>query len=248
MATVQAVVQEGWREILARIFSLDVPDTFQEMAVFKIGEGAFLDLPPKEPITPVPAREDLFSEGTALAGGGTCEFTNASATVAGAGTSFLADVFAGEWIKPGALPSADTRSAGVPGSEEDGWGQILSVDSNIQVTLTAPYVGATHLFGENRPCRRGISSPGVPAPIPMFTFRKSLVLADVLFSSGVPAITEITAIVLAAEANANQLGNPPEFFEIGVFDANGVMLFHMTFPLEQKIAAIQLNHVIELVF
>ena len=242
MATVQAVVQEGWREILARIFSLDVLDGFQEMATFKVGEAGFIDVPPKEPVTPDPTREDLFSEGDALTGGGTCEFSGGSAIVAGSGTSFLADVSPGEWIKPGPEPhpSLATRSSGDPGTEEDIWGQVLSVDSNIQITLAAVYAGPTHLFAEARPCHK--------AAEPFFTFRKGLTLADVLFSSGVPAITEITAIVLATEGNLDQLGNNPEFFELGVFDANGVMLLHMTFPLEQKTGAIQLNHVVELVF
>lgn len=240
MATVQAVVQEGWREILARIFSLDALDAFAEMAVFKVGEGGFIDVPPKEPVTPDPTRLDLFSEGDALAGGGTCEFTNLSATVAGSGTTFLADVSPGDWIKPGALPSSDTNSAGVPGSEEDAWGQVLTVDNDLQITLVAPYIGPTHLFAEARPCHK--------AAEPFFTFRKALTPSDVLFSSGVPAITEITAIILAGEGNLDQLGNNPEYFELGVFDAKGVMLLHMTFPLEQKTGAIQLNHVIELVF
>ena len=248
MATVQAVVQEVWREILARLFALDVADTHAEIALFKIGESSFLNIPPKDPIAPEPALRDLYSEGTPLTGGGTCEFTNGSATVTGSGTSFLADVNAGDWIKPGPLPSAFVNSAGVPGSEEDGWGQVASVDNDLQITLSAPYIGTTHLLAEGRECHRAQSSSGVASIDPPLCFRKALTALDVLFSSGVPAITEITAIVGAAEANANQLGGAPEFFELGVFDLNGVMLLHMTFPLEQKTPIIQLNHVLELIF
>jgi len=247
MAAVQAIVQEGWREILARVFARDVADTQAEIYRWKIGEGGFVNFPPKIPITPDPTFRDLQSEGTPLAGGGTCEFTNASATVTGSGTTFVADVAIGDWIKPGptfgvlfGLEGANPNSAGDIGSEEDGWGQVLTVNNNVSITLTAPYVGATHLLAEARECRR--------AAEPLFTFRKNFVNADVLFSSGVPAITEITAVVLAGEANLDQLANSPELYELGVFDQLGVMIVYMTFPLETKTGAIQLNHILELVW
>lgn len=240
MASVQAIIQDGWREVLARVYARDVADAQSEIVLFKIGEGGYLDLPPKTPITPDPTFRDLQSEGTPLAGGGVCEFTNGSAVVTGLGTTFLADVVVGDWIKPGPLPSVFVNSSGQPGSEEDGWGEVLTVNNNLSITLTAPYVGATHLLAEARQCHRAIE--------PLFTFRKALVNADVLFSSGVPAITEVTAIVLAGEANTDQLANNPEFYELGLFDANGVMLVYMTFPLETKTLAIQLNHILELIW
>lgn len=239
MASVQAVVQEGWRTIVARVFARDVTDAQADIAYFKIGEGGFIDVPPKTPITPDPSFRDLQSEGVSLPSGGICEFTNGSAIVSGSLTSFLADLVPGDWVKPGPLPSTFVNSSGQPGTEEDGWGQILTVDSNIQVTLTAPYVGATHLFAEARDCRS--------ADEPLFTFRKAFVDADVIFASAVPAIDEITAVVLAGEANADQLLNSPEFYELGLFDDNGVMLVYMTFPVETKTGAVQLNHIIELV-
>lgn len=240
MAAVQAVVSSGWREILARLFARDVVDIFAEITDYKIGEGGFVNVPPKLPIVPDPTFLDLQSEGTRLAAGGICEFTNGSTAVTGFGTSFLADVSVGDWIKPGPSQPMFINSFGVPGTEEDGWGQVFSVNNNVSITLTAPYVGATHLLAENRNCFK--------ASAPLFTFRKPLANADVLFASGNPAITEITAIVLAGEANANQLGGSPEFYELGLFDQHGVMVVYMTFPLETKTVAVQLNHIIELVF
>ncbi len=248
MATVQAVVQEGWREILARIYSQDVVEVQAEVAYFKVGEGSFDDVPPKAPITADPTRRDLFSEGTVLGGGGTCEFTNGLTVVTGLGTTFLADLVIGDWIKPGHLPNGATNSPGTPGSEEDGWGQILSVDNDLQVTLNAPYVGATHLLAEARECMRAMSSLGTVFLYPPLTFRKNLLSTDVLFSSAVPAIVEQTCIILAGEANLNQASNPPDFFELGLFDANGAMLIHMTFPLQQKTVAVQLNFILETIF
>lgn len=237
---VQATVQEDWRTILARVVARDLPDTYADITRFKIGEGGFINVPPKQPVAPVATRTDLDGEGTPLAGGGICEFTNGSTAVTGSGTSFLADVAINDWIKPGPTPSASPLSAGTPGSEEDGWGQVQSVNSNISITLNANYVGTTHLLAEARPCHL--------AAEPLFVFRKALGAGDVLFSSAVPAITEITAIVAAGEANADQLAAAPEFFELGLFDSNGVMVCYVTFDQETKTVLVQLNHVIQLVF
>jgi len=234
---VQATVQEGWRTILARIFSLDVADVHSDIGFFKIGEGGFVNVPPKQPIAPVGTRTDLESEGAPLAGGGTATFTNGTTAVVGVGTSFLADVAVGEWIKPGPTVSGFVSSAGVPGSEVDEWGEVQSVTDNLNIVLTAVYAGAT-LGG--REVRK--------ASEPLFTFRKTLTAGEVLFNSAVPAITEITAIVAAGEANADQLANPPEFFELGVFDANGVMICYVTFDQETKTGLVQLNHIVNLIF
>lgn len=243
MPVVSAIVQEGWREVQARLYSLDAAQSYAEPYLFKIGEGGFVDLPPKEPVTPDPTRDDIFSEGDAVAG--TATFTNLSATVTGVGTTFLADVSPGDWVKPGptfgvlgGLEGANARSAGDIGSEYDEWAEVLAVPGNTSITLTAPYTGAT----------TAVPRALHKAAAPFLTFRKLFSPADVIFSSGVPAITEFTAIVLAAEANANQLLATPEFFEIGIFDANNVMMVHMTFPLESKTGAVQLNHIIELIF
>ncbi len=84
------------------------------------------------------------------------------------------------------------------------------------------------------------------APEPFFVFRKALTAPDVIFLSANPAITEVTGTVLAGEANLDQLGNNPDFFEFGIFDTNNVMLAHMTFPLVTKTGVIQLNQVVEL--
>ena len=235
-----AKVQNNWRTILARVFSRDVVQAQKEITRFKIGEGGFNVGPPKTPKTPDETLVDLESEGEPLAGGGTVQFVNGSTAVTGLGTSFLADVSVGDWIKPGPTASSNPYSAGTPGSEEDGWGQVQLVNNNLSITLTANYVGATHLLAEGRPCHK--------ASEPLFTFRKTLAAGDVLFNSVIPAITEITATVGAAEANADQLGGSPEFFELGLFDDDGVMVVYVTFDEEEKIVGVQLVHVIDLTF
>lgn len=230
-----AIVSEGFRTTLAKVFARDVVQAQSEIVLFKIGEGGSSG---GVPVAPVATRTDLESEGTPLPGGGTATFTNGSPTVTGVGTTFLADVSPGDWIKPGPLFTLGiAESAGDPGSEIDVWGEVQTVDNDLQITLTGNYAGAT-IAG--RECRS--------AAEPFYTFRKTLVAGDVLLISSVPAIDEITAIVAAGEANSDQLGSDPEFFELGLFDANGVMVAYITVDLEQKNNSIQLNHIIQIIY
>lgn len=234
---VQGIIPNVWRTVLARVFARDVADTQAEITRFKIGEGGFVNTPPKQPIAPSASRTDLASEGTVLTGGGTALFTNGSMIVTGTGTAFLTDLSPGDWIKPGPTASASPGSAGTPGTEVDVWGQIDTVDSNTQVTLLANYAGATL----TRAVRKSAE--------PFLTFRKTLLSADVTLFSSNPAVTEIDAIVLSGEGNGpDQAGDDPEFFELGLFDSNGVMVAYVTFDLETKTLGVQLNHIIQIVF
>lgn len=230
---VLATIQDNWRTVLSRVFARDVADTHAEITYFKVGEGGFVDLPPKEPVAPDASRVDLESEGEDLPGGGTGTFTNGSALVSGVGTTFLADLAPGDWIKPGPTPSAASGSAGVIGSEVDEWGQILTVDGDLQVTLTAPYTGST-LAG--RSVR--LSSE------PLFTYRNTIDAGNVVFIA--PNTTEVTTITGAGDANSDQLGNNPEFFELGLFDSNGVMVAYVTYDAQTKINGVQLNHIVQI--
>lgn len=236
---VQGIVQNNWRTILARVYAQDVTQVQKEINRFKIGEGGSSG---GSPITPDATFVDIQGEGTPLAGGGVVGFTNGSPNVVGVGTSFLADVSPGDWIKPGPEPAtgSPSYSAGEPGTEEDGWGEVLSVTDNFNLVLTANYIGATHGTGESR--------PGHTASSPLYVFRKAMGAGEVLFNSVLPAITEITATVGASEANSTQLGASPEFYEIGFFDDDGVMVGYMTFDMQQKIAGVQLVTIGDLTF
>jgi hypothetical protein len=57
---VSAVVSNGWREILARVFARDISQSLAEIARFKIGEGGSSG---GSPITPDATYTDLESEG-----------------------------------------------------------------------------------------------------------------------------------------------------------------------------------------
>jgi len=235
---VSAVVSNGWREILARVFARDISQSLAEIARFKIGEGGSSG---GSPITPDATYTDLESEGAPLASGGTATFTNGSTAVVGVGTSFLADVSPGDWIKPGPTfvgGGATPQSAGDPGTEYDEWAQVQSVTDNLNIVLTAVYTGVTTPSG--RQVRK--------ASEPFLTFRKDLVAGDVVYSGGLPAITEITSTVAAAEANQDQLLNSPIFYELALFDSNGVMVCYCTFDAQTKVAGVQLVTILDLTF
>lgn len=223
------LITDNFRTIVSRIFSRDVVETTRDFTIFKIGEGGF-EGSPKVPKTPLSTRTDLESEGEPLAGGGTVEFTNGSAAVTGSGTTFLTDVAAGQWIKPGPTPHINAYSAGTPGSEEDVWGQVLSVTDDTHLTLSSVYAGATHLFAEGR--------DGRLASGPLYTFRKALGAGDV--TKGATTITDVAILVGLAEANADQLGLSPEFFEVGVFDSDGCMVVYGTLDERLKTAVVQI--------
>lgn len=234
-----ASVQNNWRTMLARIFSRDLVswDTHREIVRFKIGEGGGSG---GTPITPDPTYVDLESEGAAQTG--LVSFTNGSPNVSAAGGAFTTEFAINDWIKPGALlTGASPYAPGVPGTEYDEWGQIQSITDDDNLVLTANYAGVT--TPQPRPPMKATAAQG-----PLFTFRKTLDPADVVFFSALPAITEITSLVAAAEANADQLGNPPDFYELGLFDEDGVMAVYCTFDLQTKVAGVQLITIIQAVF
>jgi len=235
---VSAVVANGWREILARVYARDITQALSEIVRFKIGEGGFSG---GVPITPDSTFTDLESEGAPLAGGGTATFNNGSTAVVGVGTSFLADVSPGDWIKPGPTfigVGATPQSAGDPGSEYDEWGQVQSVTDNLNIVLTVGYAGVTTV--PVREVRKALE--------PFFTFRKTLVAGALVYTSGLPAITEATSTVAAGEANQDQLLNNPVFYELALFDSNGVMVCYCTFDAQTKVSGVQLVTILDLTF
>jgi len=235
---VSGVVSNNWRTILARVYSRDVTQSQEEFTFFKIGEGGESG---GTPITPDAAFIDVQGEGAALASGGTVQFTNGSAFVDGTGTNFVADLSVGEWIKPGPEVSSNPYSAGVPGTEYDWWGEVKTIHAASgvgAVELQSVYAGVTNPAG--RACHK--------ASEPLYVFRKTLTVGDVLFNSVLPAITEITCSVASGEANADQQSNTPEFYEVGIFDNDGVMVGYLTFDKQEKIVGVQLVTIGDLVF
>lgn len=229
--------------MLARQFSRDLAgvwDTHREIVRFKIGEGGGSG---GSPITPDPTFIDLQSEGAPQTG--LCGFVNGSPTVTGVGTSFDTEFAVGDWIKPGprttGSPSVSPYARGYPGTEYDDWGQIIAPITPTSITLSANYTGVT--TPENRLPMKATAAEG-----PLFTFRKTLSTSDVIFFGANPAITEVTTLVAAAEANATQLAASPNFYEIGLFDEDGVMVSYCTFDLQVKVAGVQLVTIIQLVF
>ena len=76
-----------------------------------------------------------------------------------------------------------------------------------------------------------------------FIFEKSFVPGtDFTFVSSARA--QLRCFVATSEANDDGNGNPPEFFELGIFDATGNMLVYSTYPLEVKTVSKALEHII----
>lgn len=65
-----------------------------------------------------------------------------------------------------------------------------------------------------------------------FHFDKALSVSDISYEAD--RKSRATCVVSFTEANDDGYGNPPEFFEIGIFDQNGVMVVYGTFPKETK--------------
>lgn len=58
------------------------------------------------------------------------------------------------------------------------------------------------------------------------------------------ATSKVTCLLDLLEGNDNGYGEPPKYFEIGLFDAQGNMIIYATFPEETKNDAKVLTHVI----
>lgn len=99
----------------------------------------------------------------------------------------------------------------------------------------------------------------------IYWYRKTFQPSDLLFVS--PATMQFRAFLDLTQANGNPLNEPdtpthqdgpknsstlgaaaPIFFEIGIFDANDVMVGYATFPGETKLDTKTLNHLISVNF
>jgi len=92
------------------------------------------------------------------------------------------------------------------------------------------------------PALTDMTASGYPAGS-QYVFEKTLTPSDLDF---VPALNrlEIRCFVDPTEANDDGGGNPPEFFELGIFDEGGTMLVYSTFPLEIKTPSKALEHLL----
>lgn len=99
----------------------------------------------------------------------------------------------------------------------------------------------------------------------IFYYQKTFVGGDILFIS--PATIQFRAFLDLGEANgdsgvepdtaigvdgpknsASLAGDPPKFFELGIFDPQDVMVAYGTFPGETKLGTKTLNHLVSVNF
>lgn len=74
-----------------------------------------------------------------------------------------------------------------------------------------------------------------------FVYQKDL--SPISFSSPSPNVAEVACVVLPDDANNDGLGFPPEFYEIGLYTADGILLAYRTFGMQQKLPDRALRHV-----
>lgn len=193
-----------------------------KFSYFIIGEAGFVTSGgAKTPKDPDPTRTRLESQGTKLTG--TATFTSGSAAVVGVGTLFTTQLAVGMWVRPD--------------SPVDGrWFQVLAIADNTHLTLASNFIGSTG------------SSALSQADAPYFMFKKALGAPDALFMGAGSGAVRISTLVDFAEANANWLAAAPEFFEVGIFDNNDVMMIYGTFPFELKNDQKTLNNVMRAFF
>lgn len=89
-----------------------------------------------------------------------------------------------------------------------------------------------------------IVNPGL-YPVPSrFTFQKNISTLSIEVLGG--GEVNITCSVNTGEANDDGYGNPPEFWEIGIFTADNVLLAYRTFNKQTKYPDRSLRHVFHL--
>lgn len=94
------------------------------------------------------------------------------------------------------------------------------------------------------PARTDLEAPTNPAG-ENYVFSKAFIPADLTFSS--PTRLEIRCLIDSSEGNGpDALGNPPEYFELGIFDGATTprLLVYSTFPIEIKTSSKALEHLI----
>jgi hypothetical protein len=91
-----------------------------------------------------------------------------------------------------------------------------------------------------------IENPGLYPAQGRYYFEKAFSPGDVVAES--PGICACTCFLDFGEANDDGFANDPEFWEIGVYDSDDVLLAYCTFQMETKNAGKQLEHVVRISF
>ena len=124
----------------------------------------------------------------------------------------------------------------------------------------------TEVSGQDQPLPPSVAYTDVQSVTSgVFYYRKTFQAADILFVN--PATMQFRCFLDLAEGNGNAGlepdtgagvdgpknsatlgGNPPVFFELGIFDTQNVMAAYGTFPGETKLVTKTLNHLVSINF
>lgn len=102
----------------------------------------------------------------------------------------------------------------------------------------------------------GSKSPKTPDPsltdlesvsdTALYTFQKDFTAAELSYElDGSVPFAVAKAFLDFTEGNDDGMGESPEYFEIGIFDENDVMLIYATIPGETKNPSKTLNHIVK---
>tara|TARA_Y100000310_G_scaffold256180_2_gene263926 strand:- start:1435 stop:1902 length:468 start_codon:yes stop_codon:yes gene_type:complete len=79
-----------------------------------------------------------------------------------------------------------------------------------------------------------------------FRFQKSFGAGDVSVGGPSSNILTIVCLVDDGEANDRGDGNPPTFYELGVYDENDVMVAYLTFDGQLKVVGEPIQHTVKI--
>ncbi len=147
---------------------------------------------------------------------------NAAAAVANKWGMKLAKLYAGD-VSDGVLTVPAYFRIG-----EGGW-----VDTGSGLAPLAPSKLLTDITAGVAPYTANTTS---------YFFQKALVGGDLTYTA--PNRLEVRCTVNTGEANSDNASNPPQFFELGVFDSSDKLLVYSTFPVEIKTDSRTLQHIV----
>ena len=186
---------------------------------FKIGEGGFNESGGiKTAKTPDATYTSIESDGTVLSGSLT--FSNGSSSVSGSSTAFSTEITPGQYIRL----DADLV-----------WYEVATITDDNNLTLTSTYN------------ETGGSGPGSVITTNYAVYKNTFSGTDITYEGD--GKVSAVAFLDFSDGNSNGYeGGDPEYFEIGVYDANDNLLAYGTYPGETKNNTIQLNKVVRMTF
>jgi hypothetical protein len=144
---------------------------------------------------------------------------------------------------PAAFPIGDLKASGSWVIGEGGW-QYVVPPTKVRRVPDPTFTNVDAILDAARP-----PASQRYAADERFVFMKNFAAGDVLWVA--PSVVQLTCLLDFGDANDDGFGNPPEFWEIGIFDqpgGGGNMVAYFTMDKQTKTPAVQLLNVINLIW